>query len=80
MRQLSVDVSNLCSFMSQDRVGKFTNRTPKELLAETLKCIKQTSSDEGPIIESFEDIPTLYDEQQGTATPTFITSILIFVR
>eukprot|EP01038_Epipyxis_sp_PR26KG_P006201 gene6201-8539_t len=40
---LSIDVDNLCSFMPQDKVGKFTQFTPREILHNTLKAIKPVS-------------------------------------
>lgn len=40
MQSFSIDVSNLCSFMPQDSVGKFSQYTPKEILINTLKSIK----------------------------------------
>lgn len=43
MNMLSIDMNNLCSFMAQDRVGKFTRLTPKEVLQETLKSISAGS-------------------------------------
>lgn len=54
--KLSIDVDNLCSFMPQDKVGNFTQFTPKEVLENTLKSI--TINDEGR---------TLRDEQMELA-------------
>jgi hypothetical protein len=39
MRELKIDVDNLCSFMPQDRVGEFSRNTPKETLQKTLQSI-----------------------------------------
>jgi structural maintenance of chromosomes protein 5 len=58
MNTLSIDMNNLCSFMAQDRVSKFTRLTPKEVLQETLKCITYSDSDSGK---------TLYEVQQELA-------------
>ena len=44
MASLNIDVDNLCSFMPQDRVGKFASYTPKERLQNTLKTIACSSS------------------------------------
>lgn len=53
MNRMSIDMMNLCSFMPQDRVGKFTRLSPKEVLSETLKCISSSIPNK-----------TLYDIQQ----------------
>ncbi|KAM0680986.1 hypothetical protein GINT2_000769 [Glugoides intestinalis] len=37
LRQMKIDVNNLCTFLSQERVGEFCRMNPKELLEETLK-------------------------------------------
>lgn len=37
LRQMKIDVNNLCTFLSQERVGEFCRMSPKELLEETLK-------------------------------------------
>lgn len=39
MKSLSIDMSNICSFMPQDRVGEFSRMTPKELLQKTLEVL-----------------------------------------
>eukprot|EP01031_Cornospumella_fuschlensis_P042804 gene42804-52305_t len=44
MSELNIDVDNLCSFMPQDKVGLFSQSTPKEVLQETLKTIAFNSS------------------------------------
>jgi structural maintenance of chromosomes protein 5 len=59
MKSLSIDMNNLCSFMPQDRVGRFTRLTATEILQETLKCIHSNSGDANK---------TLYDVQQELST------------
>jgi hypothetical protein len=44
MTDLSIDMDNLCTFMPQDRVGLFSQLTPKEILSKTLEAIKMPSS------------------------------------
>ena len=44
MASLKIDVENLCSFMPQDRVGKFAAYTHKERLQNTLKTIECNNS------------------------------------
>lgn len=39
VKSLKIDVDNLCSFMSQDKVGQFTNQTPQGILQKTLQCV-----------------------------------------
>lgn len=39
MASLNIDIGNLCSFMPQDRVGKFSAYSPKEMLQNTLRSI-----------------------------------------
>lgn len=41
--RFQIDVDNLCSFMPQDKVGKFTQYSPKEVLQNTLKSIRYGS-------------------------------------
>lgn len=41
MKEESIDVDNLCTFMPQDRVGSFSGMTPKEKFVETLKSIDE---------------------------------------
>ena len=44
MKELKIDVDNLCSFMPQDKVGNFTQQTPQGILQKTLEAI--TSNEE----------------------------------
>lgn len=39
VKSLKIDVDNLCSFMSQDKVGQFTNQSPQGILQKTLQCV-----------------------------------------
>lgn len=39
MTSMAIDVDNLCSFMPQDKVGQFTQQTPKGILQKTLQAI-----------------------------------------
>mmetsp|Transcript_8903 Transcript_8903/g.8810 ORF Transcript_8903/g.8810 Transcript_8903/m.8810 type:complete len:1147 (-) Transcript_8903:579-4019(-) len=52
MKELKIDVDNLCSFMPQDKVGAFTRNTAKENLQKTLQSITKDGEER-----------TLYDEQ-----------------
>lgn len=56
LKKLKIDVDNLCSFMSQDKVGQFTQQTPEGILKMTLQCITVKDSDR-----------TLFDEQMELA-------------
>lgn len=55
--KLKIDVDNLCTFMSQDKVGLFTQQTPVGILKMTLQCIAIKDTDR-----------TLLDEQTELAT------------
>jgi len=44
MASLNIDIGNLCSFMPQDKVGKFAAYTPKEVLQNTLRTISCSKS------------------------------------
>ena len=52
LKKLKIDVDNLCSFMSQDKVGQFTQQTPEGILKMTLQCITVKDTER-----------TLHDEQ-----------------
>ena len=39
MKELKIDVDNLCSFMPQDKVGNFSQQTPQGILQKTLEAI-----------------------------------------
>lgn len=54
---LHIDVNNLCSFMPQDKVGKFSRFSAREVLQETLKCIKSNT----------EPGKSMYDVQEELA-------------
>jgi chromosome segregation ATPase len=43
VKDMSIDVDNLCSFMPQDKVGNFSRFTPKEMLRNTLLSIEDPS-------------------------------------
>jgi chromosome segregation ATPase len=49
IERFHIDVDNLCSFMPQDKVGKFTQYSPKEVLQNTLKSIKENPDDHSSI-------------------------------
>jgi chromosome segregation ATPase len=61
MREVNVDVDNLCCFMAQDKVGKFTTISARGIMEQTLQNIlseeSSTNSDEGGPL-------TLYQVQQ----------------
>lgn len=44
LKNLSIDMDNLCSFMPQDRVGHFSLLTPKELLQNTLQAVAKSKT------------------------------------
>lgn len=56
LKKLKIDVDNLCSFMSQDKVGQFTQQTPEGILKMTLQCITVKDTER-----------TLFDEQTELA-------------
>jgi hypothetical protein len=58
MTSYNIDVNNLNSFMPQDKVGSFTQQTPKGILHETLQCIELADGSNR----------TLADEQDELAT------------
>lgn len=39
IKELNIDMDNLCTFMPQDKVGNFSQLTPKGVLEKTLQCI-----------------------------------------
>ncbi len=45
MKDLSIDVDNLCSFMPQDKVGNFSRASPKEMLGQTLLAIREPGAE-----------------------------------
>ena len=57
LKKLKIDVDNLCSFMSQDKVGLFSQQTPVGILKMTLQCIAIKDTDR-----------TLLDEQTELAS------------
>lgn len=44
MRELKIDMENLCTFMPQDKVGNFALQTPQGVLQKTLQCITGSDS------------------------------------
>ncbi len=64
MTTMRIDVGNLCSFMPQDKVGNFSRYTQKEILSETLKCIRSSNADNGD--DDSEE--SLYTQQIGINT------------
>lgn len=51
MRSLKIDVDNLCCFMAQDKVGKFTTTTPKGIMEMTLQSITSKDDDEKTLFD-----------------------------
>lgn len=51
MRDLKIDVDNLCSFMPQDKVGNFSLQTPQGILQKTLEAITSIESPDKNLFE-----------------------------
>ena len=51
MRNLKIDVDNLCSFMPQDKVGNFSTQTPQGILQKTLEAITSIESPDKNLFE-----------------------------
>lgn len=51
MKELKIDVDNLCSFMPQDKVGNFSQQTPKGILQKTLEAITSIDNKEKTLRE-----------------------------
>lgn len=65
MAKLRIDCNNLCSFMSQDRVGKFTRENAKGILQRTLQSIIIPGTDKTLYAEQLELIE-LQSDHRGT--------------
>ena len=56
MNDLSIDVDNLCSFMAQDKVGKFTTQSPKEILETTFRSIKISNDSDRTLYDQMIEV------------------------
>jgi structural maintenance of chromosomes protein 5 len=70
MASLSIDIANLCSFMPQDRVGKFAGYTPQEMLQNTLSSIACSKSLAGGALDDVVE-----DDQEGDSDVTNLYAV-----
>ena len=66
MKSVNIDVDNLCCFMAQDKVGKFTTISAKGIMEQTLQNIisDDGESQNGTGYDEGTSTRTLYDVQQ----------------
>jgi chromosome segregation ATPase len=59
MVKLKIDVNNLCTFMSQDKVGQFTQQTPQGILQKTLQSIQVSNGSDRNLYEEQMDLSNI---------------------
>lgn len=59
MRELRIDVDNLCSFMPQDKVGNFSLQSPEGILQKTLEAISSIDEPEKNLHEVQKELAVI---------------------
>lgn len=65
MRELNVDVDNLCCFMAQDKVGNFTRLNAKGIMEQTLQNILSEEDSERTLYDVQQDLNDIEKNKQN---------------
>jgi len=65
MKELNVDVDNLCCFMAQDKVGSFTRLNAKGILEQTLQNILSEEDSERTLYDVQQDLNDIEKSKQN---------------